>query len=263
MDVDLKGKRALVTGGSRGIGRATTLALARAGATVVACHRCDDRAAADVAEKLASIGESHRVVRADVTSARDVSRLLGVCRDVLAEPRDITATLDVLVNNAGVDGVVPFESLTGEEWEQMLATDLTSVRRVTREALPLLRRGSSVVNIGAAAATRGVPGRVHYGAAKAGVSGFTRALAKELGPRGIRVNTVAPGIVDTEGTASRNGDGRSTGHGPPPALRAHIASMTALGRLATPDDVAGVVVFLASRLSSYVTGATVGVDGGI
>jgi len=269
----LEGKRALVTGGTRGIGRAITLAMAAAGATVVACHRTDSEHAATLARELKELsvheldatgvraagnpaavefvadgsfaGAAHAVVRADVTDPAEVAHLVQTCRATLGG-------LDVLVNNAGVDGEHPFDDLPLAEWHRVLDADLTSLFLVTQAASALLEPGASVVNIGAAIAARGRAGRTHHTAAKAGVGGLTRSLAKELGPRGIRVNTVAPGVIDTDPSG-----------GPPAHVREMLARFTALGRLGTPDDVAGAVCFLASDLARYVTGVTLTVDGGI
>ncbi|KXK63829.1 short-chain dehydrogenase [Micromonospora rosaria] len=245
MHLNLSGRRALVTGGTRGIGRSISLGLARAGATVAACYRADDEAAAALTDELKRHGDGHVVVRADVTDADEVARLAQ-------EVRTSLGGLEILVNNAGIDGMDPFQSMTPEEWHHLLDANLTSLFLVTRAALPLLADGGSVVNIGGAAAARGVPLRAHYGAAKGGVLGLTRSLAKELGGRRIRVNQVAPGIVETEPQA-----------GLPEELYERFSAMVALGRLAQPEEVADVVLFLASDLSRYVTGATIPVDGGI
>lgn len=245
MDQRLDGKLALVTGATRGIGRETALALARAGADVVGCYRTDAEAADGVARELAETGGKHRIVRADVTRPEDVQRLMDTCRE--AGP-----ALDVLVNNVGVDAAATLPELSEAEWQRVLDTDLTTVYRVTRAALPLLAQGASVVSVGSSAAARGVPARAHYGAAKSGVIGLTRSLSKELGPRGVRVNAVAPGIVDV------GADG-----GPPPEIRARMARMSALGRLVTAQEVAQSVLFLASGAAAYVTGVTLGVDGGL
>jgi 3-oxoacyl-[acyl-carrier protein] reductase len=239
------GKNALVTGGSRGVGRATVVALADAGANVVTCYRVDEDAAATLSKELDGTEGHHRMVRADVTDGRDVARLLDTCRDEFG-------TLDVVVNNAGIDADRPFEELDDAEWERVIDTNLTSLFRVTSAALPLLGERASVVNVGASLANRGRAGRTHYTAAKAGILGLSRSLCKELGPRGVRVNTVAPGIVETE-----------PGAGLPPALRERIVGMIPAGRLATPQDVADAVLFLASPLSSYVSGVTLNLDGGM
>lgn len=242
MELGLTGKRVLVTGGSRGIGRAIALAFARAGARVIACHHTASPEAEEVNTQLAAAGG--QTMLADVTSAPATRRLAGWCRDEWGG-------LDVLVNNVGVDGSATLDRLVADEWERVVGTNLTGMFLTTRAALPVLSDGASVVNIGASVAMRGRPGGSHYAASKAAVAGLTRSLAKELGGRGIRVNTVAPGVVE---------DGAA---GPPPELRARLCAMTALGRLGSPHDVAGAVLFLASDLSRYISGTTLTVDGGV
>ncbi|MEV4173355.1 SDR family NAD(P)-dependent oxidoreductase [Nonomuraea sp. NPDC049709] len=245
MNLDLNSRRVLVTGGTRGVGRAISLALAGAGANVVACHRTDEESAAELGRQLKQLGGDHHVVRADVTVPADVAALADHVRTVYGG-------LDVVVNNAGVDSMAPLAVLEGEEWRRVLDTDLTSAFLVTQTMLPLLGEGASVIMIGSAAAERGVAMRAHYGAAKAGLAGFTRSLVKELGERRIRVNVVAPGIVETE-----------PGAGLPEELFQRFTGLTPLGRLAQPDDVAGAVLFLAADLSRFVNGVTIAVDGGI
>lgn len=197
MDQNLAGKRVLVTGGTRGIGRCTVLALARAGARVVTCHHSPDDDAESLRRELKELGTASQVLRCDVTDAADVTRLAGVCRDVLGG-------LDVLVNNVGVDGPVPFENIEEGEWHRMFDHNVTAPYLVTRAALGLLADGASIVNVGSSVALRGRSNGVHYTASKAALIGFTRALCKEVGSRGIRVNTVAPGLTETEpGAACR------------------------------------------------------------
>lgn len=209
MDQGLNGKRVLVTGGTRGIGKATTLAFARAGARVITCHHSTVEAAETLGDGLtaetlgegltaetlgesrAEPGQTHQVVRADVTCGADVTRLVDTCAQRLGD-------LDVLVNNVGVDSQVMFAELTEQEWHRVVQHNVTAAYLVTRAALPVLADGASVVNIGSSVALRGRIGGVHYTASKAALIGFTRALCKELGPRGIRVNTVAPGLTETE-----------------------------------------------------------------
>ncbi|MFG1706576.1 SDR family NAD(P)-dependent oxidoreductase [Nonomuraea sp. M3C6] len=245
MDLAISGKRVLVTGGTRGLGRTTVLALARGGAKVVACHSSAGAAADDLSRELKELGDQHHVVRADVTAQDDVERLVGCCEDALGG-------LDVVVNNVGVAGEAPVDELSPEEWNRVLDTNLTACFLVTQATLPLLTEGGSVIYVGASAALRGRPATAHYTASKAALIGLTKSLAKELGPRGIRLNTIAPGVID-----------KGEGQGPPPHLRERLAGMTALGRLGTPDDVAGAVLFFASDLSRYITGTTLNVDGGI
>ena len=249
MSIDLHGRHALVTGGSRGIGRAVTLALAAAGADVVACCRTSGENVEALRRALKEIDGDHHVVTADVTDPDAVRALLAECGDRFG-------SLDVVVNNAGAISHVPVGELTLPEWHRVLEVNLTGPFLVVQNALPLLGEGSSIINVGSRAAAAGVPLRSHYTAAKAGVEGLTRSLARELGPRGIRVNTLAPGVVDTD-------EERKI----PAAQRAEMArrygALTALGRVGLMDEIAAVVLFLASDLSRYVTGQTVNVDGGI
>ena len=249
MVVELTGKYALVTGGSRGIGRAITLGLARHGATVMACYRNGGEAVDSLDKELEQIGGDHRLMPADVAAPEAVEELTEECREHFG-------ALDVVVNNAGVTSRAPIAQLPLAEWQRVMGTNLTGAFLVTQQALPLMGPGGSIVNIGSRAARAGMPASSHYTATKAGLVGFTRSLAKELGPRGIRVNVVAPGVIDT-------GEEQNA----PPEARAAIAARTgglsALGRRGSPDEVAGAVVFLASDLSTYLTGATIDVDGGI
>lgn len=243
MELRLAGKKAIVTGGTRGIGRAVVLGLARAGADVITCHRQEGEAADQLARELKELGGDHHVIKADIGRPKDVERLAEECRSRFG-------SLDVVVNNAGVISHVPFAELPLEEWQRVLDTNLTGTAFVVGRTLPLLAAGASVVNVGSRAATVGVPLRAHYTAAKAGLIGLTRSLAKELGPRGIRVNLVAPGPVETESEI-------------PAPVRERYESLIALGRLGVSEEIANVVLFLASDLSSFVSGETIHVDGGI
>ncbi|MEV5753944.1 SDR family NAD(P)-dependent oxidoreductase [Actinoallomurus sp. NPDC052308] len=245
MNLGLRGKRVLVTGGSRGIGRETVLAFARAGARVVACHRTPGEAADSLARELKELGGDHRLVQADVTEPAGASALAEACRETLGG-------LDALVNNVGVDGRAKFGELSAQEWRRVLDANLTGTFLVTKAVLGLLADGGSIINIGASAGMRGRPESAHYGASKTAILGLTRSLARELGRRGIRVNTIAPGVIVTE-----------PGGGPPPPVADAIRAVTALGRLGTSADVAPAVLFLASDSSQYITGATLNIDGGV
>jgi 3-oxoacyl-[acyl-carrier protein] reductase len=235
----------LVTGGTKGIGLATALAFANAGARVLACHRSADKEAESLARELKTLGEDHLVARADVTSRPDVRRLAELVHETWGG-------LDVLVNNVGVDGGVPFAEIDDAEWERLLAHNVTAAYLVTQGVLGELADGASVVNVGSSVALRGRVNGVHYTASKAAIIGFTRGLCKELGPRGIRVNTVAPGLTETE-----------PGAGLPAHAVERIVGMTALGRICQPEDVAGAVLFLAGDTSRYISGVTLNVDGGV
>lgn len=241
----LAGKRALVTGGTKGIGRATALALAKEGAVVTVTYLADPDAAADTARLLKEHGDQHQVVRADATSPEDAQRLVDGIRDAVGG-------LDVLVNNVGVDGVMSFEELDHEEWTRVMSHNVDAAYVVTHAAIKILVDGASIVNIGSSVALRGRARGVHYTTSKAALIGFTRALAKDLGERGIRVNLVAPGLTETE-----------PGAGLPAHMVERIVVMTALKRLAQPEDVAEAVAFLAGDNSRYITGATLNVDGGV
>ncbi|GAA3602643.1 SDR family NAD(P)-dependent oxidoreductase [Nonomuraea rosea] len=241
MDIRLDGKAALVTGGTRGIGRAVTLGLARAGAAVLACYRTESEAADSLARELKSLGGEHRLVKADVSDPAEVTRLVEECSAAFGG-------LDIVVSNAGAISHIPFPELSLDEWRRIIDTNLTGAFTLTQQALPLLRPGSSIVYIGSKVAMVGLPLRAHYTASKAALIGLARTLCKELGPRGVRVNVVAPGIIDTAGL--------------PPERTTQYERIISLGRLGRPEEIAAVVTFLASDLASYVTGETINVDGG-
>jgi 3-oxoacyl-[acyl-carrier protein] reductase len=250
MDLELNGKQALVTGGSRGIGRGITLALARAGVRVVACYRNDSEAVESLDHELKELNAEYHLFKADVSKAADVAALLD------ETSRVTDGSLDLVVHNAGTISHVPFADLTPEQWSDVVDTSLTGAYLVCRHALPLLSAGSSVVYIGSRVATVGIPLRAHYTAAKAGLVGLARSQAKEFGPRGIRVNVIAPGVIETEEAAKLSQEERR-------AYEKRYGSLIALGRFGLPNDIARAVMFLASDLSAYVTGETINVDGGI
>ncbi|WP_239309866.1 SDR family NAD(P)-dependent oxidoreductase [Frankia sp. Cj3] len=245
MDFGLKGRSALVTGGARGIGRAVVLALAQQGASVITCYVNESDAVTSLADELDRLGADAQLVRADVSVEADVNRLLEAARDRFG-------ALDILVNNAAAATQAPLHQLGLDEWRRVLDTNLTSLYLLHRAAHDLLANEASIITIGSAGALRGVADRTPYMASKAAVLGFTRSLAKELGSRGIRVNTVAPGFTETDQTAGMS-----------PARRAQAEAMTALGRLARPEEIASAVLFLAGDAARYITGATLYVDGGI
>jgi 3-oxoacyl-[acyl-carrier protein] reductase len=234
----LAGKVALVTGASRGIGRAIAEELARAGAEVVVGYRSGK----DEAEELAlQIGG--RAVQADVSTPEDAKRLVGEAGDI-----------DVLVNNAGLtrDGLLA--RMSDDDWRTVIDTNLSSVfytcRAVTRPMMK--KRGGSIVNISSIVGVHGNWGQTNYAASKAGIIGFTKSIARELGSRGVRANVVAPGYVKTQLTDVL----------PEEATAAMVAS-TPLGRVAEPHEVAGAVRFLASDAASFITGEVLLVDGGL
>jgi 3-oxoacyl-[acyl-carrier protein] reductase len=234
----LEGKLALVTGASRGIGRAIAEELARAGAEVVVGYRSGK----DEAEELAAqIGG--RAVQADVSSAEDAKRLVDEAGDV-----------DVLVNNAGLtrDGLLA--RMSDDDWRTVIDTNLSSVfytcRAVTRPMMK--KRGGSIVNISSVVGVHGNWGQTNYAASKAGIIGFTKSIARELGSRGVRANVVAPGYVKTQLTDVL-----------PEAATAAMVEATPLGRVAEAREIAGAVRFLASDEASFITGEVLLVDGGL
>jgi len=211
MDFELTGRKALVTGGTRGIGRGVVLALARAGADVVTCYRQESDAVDSLERELKETGGNHHVVRADVAQPSQIEELVGVCEDRFGK-------LDVVVNNAATVSHIPHEKLPLEEWERTLATNLTAVHLVVQHALPLLSEGSSVIGISSKSIEVGIPLRAHYTATKAALHGLNRSLAREHGGparmlvphlyfwksakwvRGLRLqSTDEPGFWETNG----------------------------------------------------------------
>jgi 3-oxoacyl-[acyl-carrier protein] reductase len=234
----LEGRTALVTGGSRGIGRAIAAELAKAGAQVVIGYR----SGADEAEAVASeIGG--RTVQADVSDPEEAKRLV-----------DKAGEVDVLVNNAGItrDGLLA--RMSDDDWRTVLDTNLggtfNTCRAVARGMMK--RRSGAIVNISSIVGVHGNPGQTNYSASKAGIIGFTKALARELGSRGVRANVVAPGYIST----------RLTNELPEELQQAMLAN-TPLGRFGDPEDVAGAVRFLCSDAAAFVTGEVLLVDGGL
>jgi 3-oxoacyl-[acyl-carrier protein] reductase len=234
----LEGKTALVTGGSRGIGRAIALELARGGAAVTVAYRSGRDEAEAVAEEC-----SGSAVQADVSDPGQAKRLV-----------DEAGEIDILVNNAGLtrDGVLA--RMPDEDWEDVIRTNLGGVFYTCRAATRgmMKRRRGSIVNISSIVGLHGNPGQTNYSASKAGIIGFTKALARELGVRGVRANVVAPGYVDTRLTQVL-----------PDELKDAMLATTPLGRFGDPEDVAGAVRFLCSDEASFITGEVLLVDGGL
>lgn len=246
MDFGLKGKHAVVTGGTRGIGRAIVLALIEQGASVTTCHRTETPEAASLRDELAARHVAAEVIQADVADEGDARRLIEAAHGAFGP-------VDILVNNAGVISHVSLAEMPVAEWDRVVGTNLTGTYQVIRASLDRLARPASIVNVTSAVARHGMPNAVHYVSSKAGVIGMTRALCKELGRDGVRVNAITCGIVDNTGQKSPQGE----------AGRRRYAEMTSLGRLGEPAEIADVVLFLASGAARYVTGAVLDVDGGI
>ncbi|HEX4221170.1 MAG TPA: SDR family oxidoreductase [Pseudonocardiaceae bacterium] len=249
MDIGLQGNKALVTGGTRGVGRGIVLALARAGADVITCYRQDSEAVGSLERELKQIGGQHHVVRADISRPEEVAGLIE-------EAKTRFGRLDTVVNSAGVISHIPYAELPLAEWQRIVDVNLTGVHLVIQNSLPLLAEGASIINIGSKVAEVGIPLRGHYTATKAALVGFTLSLSKELGKQGIRINVIAPGVIATEAMDDMPAEVAEQ-------MRKRYSEKTALGRLGVPDEIGGAVLFLASSLSRYVTGETLHVDGGI
>jgi 3-oxoacyl-[acyl-carrier protein] reductase len=234
----LEGKTALVTGGSRGIGRAIALELGRAGAAVVVGYRSGAEEAKAVADEAGG-----RAVQADVGVPDEAKRLVEEAGD-----------LDVLVNNAGVtrDGLIA--RMSDEDWRAVIDTNLGGVFHTCRAAARgmMRRRAGSIVNISSIVGLHGNPGQTNYAASKAGIIGFTKSLARELGSRGVRANVIAPGYVSSRLTDEISDE-----------LRQAMLQNTPLGRFGEPEDIAGAVRFLCSDEASFITGEVLLVDGGL
>ncbi len=245
--LELKGQIALVTGASRGIGAATVAALAGAGADVAINYQSSRGAAQALAASLSDGGVRLLPVQADVADAGQVSAMVEA---VEAELGRIT----ILVNNAGINRDTLLARMSEEDFDAVIATSLRGAflcsKAVARGMMKA--RGGAIINVSSVVGRRGNAGQANYAAAKAGLIGLTKSLARELGPRGVRVNAVAPGYVETEMTAAL-----------PDAMKEQIMGRTPLARLAAPEEIAGVIAFLASPAAGYITGAVIPVDGGL
>jgi 3-oxoacyl-[acyl-carrier protein] reductase len=242
----MEGKIALVTGASRGIGQACALALARQGMTVIGTATSEKGAEA-ITSYFHAAGAKGRGMKLDVTAPAEVDATLG---SIGSEFGDI----GVLVNNAGITRDNLLMRMKDEEWDEIMATNLTSVFRLSRAVLRAMMkaRWGRIISIASVVGAMGNAGQTNYGAAKAGIMGFTKSLAREVGSRNITVNCVAPGFIDTDMTKAL-----------PEAQRQALLAQIPLGKLGSPDDIAHAVAFLASDQAGYVTGTTLHVNGGM
>ncbi|CAB3963108.1 MULTISPECIES: 3-oxoacyl-ACP reductase FabG [Burkholderia] len=246
MDKTLDKQVAIVTGASRGIGRSIALELARLGATVIGTATSESGAAA-ITATFAEAGVTGRGAVLNVNDAAAAEALID------ATVKEFGA-LNVLVNNAGITQDQLAMRMKDEDWDAVIDTNLKSVFRLSRAVLrPMMKaRGGRIINITSVVGSAGNPGQVNYAAAKAGVAGMTRALAREIGSRGITVNCVAPGFIDTDMTKTL-----------PEEQQAALKTQIPLGRLGSPEDIAHAVAFLASPQAGYITGTTLHVNGGM
>ena len=242
----LKGKVAIVTGGTRGIGRAIALDLAANGADIVLNYRKSVELAGELADAIRRMGRRALVIQADVAGYDGAQAMVQKVLDELGR-------LDILVNNAGMnwDGVV--WKMTEEQWDRVIEVDLKGTFNYTRAATPVFREqgAGKIVNITSINGLRGKFGQTNYSAAKAGVIGFTKACARDLGRYGVNVNAVAPGLIETEMVKAA-----------PEQVREMALAEIVLGRLGLPEEVAYVVTFLCTEKARHITGQVIQVDGG-
>jgi len=243
--MDLTDKVTIVTGSGRGIGRAIALKLANAGASVV----INDigQAAEAVAREIEAVGGKGQAIIADVSSTSDVTKLVEMTMATYGR-------VDILINNAGINRDQLLVRMTDEDWDKVIAIDLKSVFLCTRAVLrPMIKqRWGRIISISSIVGLIGNAGQANYASAKAGIIGFTRSIAREVASRGITVNAIAPGFIDTEMTQQL-----------PDNQRKELISRIPSGRLGSPEDVASAVCFLASDEASYITGQVLTVDGGM
>lgn len=245
----LEGKVAVVTGASKGIGAAIAKQLAAEGAAVVVNYASSRDGAERVVAEVKGAGGKAIAVQADLSKQEDVVRLF-------AETRNEYGRADILVNNAGVYQFAPLEQVDAAHFYRQFDLNVLGLLLATKEAVALFpAEGGSVINISSVAATTGLPGAAVYSATKGAVDSITRALAAELGPRKIRVNSINPGMVETEGVHSAGIAGSE--------MQAQVEAKTPLGRIGQPEDISGAAVFLASADSSWITGETFYISGGM
>jgi 3-oxoacyl-[acyl-carrier protein] reductase len=249
----LEGKTALVTGGGRGIGRAVAHRLGRDGATVAVAYARDEPAADEVVERIRKHGGRAFALRAELGRHGDAASLWGAF-DARAARYPPGGGVDIIVNNAGIGRSSDLASLTEDGFDEVFAVNVRAPFFIVQQGLERLRDGGRIINISSGAARLAMPEIIAYGATKGALDTFTLNLAKELGSRGITVNSVAPGIIDTDVNA-----GWLRGN---PRAEAHAASLAALGRVGQPEDVADIVGFLASDDARWVTGRVIDATGG-
>ncbi len=247
MGLSLEGKVCLVTGGSRGIGRSIALRLAEFGADVIITYARSADAANEVVAEMEAKGSKAKAMQADAVN-------LAQAEEVIASITEEFGKIDVIVNNAGITKDNLILRMTEEQWDDVITTNLKSVFNYSKAAAkPMMRnRGGSIINISSVVGISGNAGQTNYSASKAGIIGFTKSYAKELASRGIRANVIAPGYILTDMTDQLD-----------EKVLEGIKAETPLGRAGNAVEVADAVVFLASDMSTYITGETIRVDGGM
>lgn len=245
--INLSGKTALVTGGSRGIGRAIAVALARCGADVAVNYVHNDNAADDCVNEILQSGKRATAIKADIGYTDQARSLVKTIQDQFGQ-------LDILVNNAGITRDTLLARMQESEWDEVIRVNLKGVFNVSQAVLRSMirQRWGRIINISSVSGLMGQVGQVNYSASKAGLIGFTKSLAREVGKRGITVNVVAPGYIPTDLNADLDA-----------SIQDQIREFIPLGHFGKSDDVANVVAFLASESAAYITGVILPVDGGL
>lgn len=243
----LKGKCALVTGGSRGIGAAIALKLAENGANIIINHYRSEKEADDLAEKCRSFGVKVETIDADVGNFDEAKNIIDFCITIMGK-------LDILVNNAGITKDALLLRMKEEDFDAVINTNLKGSFNCLRHAAPIMlkQKSGKIISISSIAGIIGNGGQVNYSASKAGIIGMTKSAAKELGSRGITVNAVAPGFIETAMTAVLSDE-----------VKEQMKNATALKRFGQAEDIANLVAFLVSDEASYITGQVITIDGGM
>ncbi|MBL8814824.1 MAG: 3-oxoacyl-ACP reductase FabG [Planctomyces sp.] len=246
IQIDLSGKVALVTGGGQGLGKATALRLFEAGAAVAVNYLPDSEGIGQqrAEETVAAMGDRGMAIAADVRSREDMQRAGKAIQDRWGH-------LDLLVNNAAILRDRTMKNLSDTEWDDVIDTNLSAVFRVCQTLMPIMRDGGRIVNMASISGVIGFYGQANYASAKAGIIGLTKVLSRELASRRIQVNAVAPGVILTD-----------MGKSIPDEARQQMLTQIPLKRFGEPDEIASVILFLCSPLSSYITGQTLHVNGG-
>ncbi len=246
--IDLEGKKALITGGSRGIGRATALLFARAGADVAINYLTRKEAAEEVREEIGKIGRECLVFKADISMKEDISLMINKVIEKWSR-------IDILINNAGIWSYGEIGNMKDEVWAETMKINLDGVFYACNAVVPFMKkeRRGWIISVTSTAGVRGERFHSHYAASKGAVVSFTKSLAVELAPYNIRVNCVAPGWVDTEMCTEVFSD---------PAFRNEVQESIPLKRIPPPEDIAGPILFLASDLACHITGEVLNVNGG-
>lgn len=245
--INLKGKNAIVTGASRGIGRAIALKLAELGCNLVLNYRSDVNSVQEVVKEIEAMGVKALVVQGDVSSFEEAKKIVDAAKENLG-------SIDILVNNAGITKDTLIMRMKEEDFDKVIEVNLKGAFNCIRHAVPIMikQKSGRIINISSVVGLSGNAGQVNYAAAKAGIIGITKSVAKEIASRGITVNAVAPGFIETDMTEVL-GD----------KVKENIKASIPLNRLGEPADIANTVAFLASDMSTYITGQVISVDGGM